>query len=395
VKLAGRVARIGESATLQVSRRAAELVRQGIEVIDFGAGEPDFDSPASAVEAARRALAEGFTRYTPALGTPELREALAERLAARYGAPWRASDVGVTVGAKGALFELALALFEAGDEVVLPAPYWVSFPEQIRFAGARPVTVPMTAADGFRIHAEPLVEQLGERTRAVLVNSPCNPTGGIIDAADLRRLAAACAERGVLLVSDETYERFHYDGAPHASVAALARDFPDTVVLVGSFSKTWAMTGWRLGYVFAPRPVLAAVANIQSHATSNPTSFAMVGALAALTGAEAEVEAMIAEYQSRRDLLIPRLNAIPGLSCRPPAGAFYAFPDVTDLYGDRVIGSVALAEYLLEEARVAVVPGAAFGDDQHLRLSFACSRGQIERGVERMAEALVALTPRV
>jgi aspartate aminotransferase len=303
--------------------------------------------------------------------------------------------VGVTVGAKGALFELALALFEAGDEVVLPSPYWVSFPEQIAFAGATPVTVPTSAADGFRIHAEPLIERLGDATRAVLVNSPCNPTGGVMEAADLLLLAEACAERGILLISDETYERFHYDGAPHASVAALARDFPETVVLVGSFSKTYAMTGWRLGFVFAPRQVLAAVGDIQSHATSNPTSFAMVGALAALAEAEPEVEAMIAEYQARRDLLIPRLNAIHGVSCRRPPGAFYAFPDVTDLYGDRVIGSVALAEHLLEEARVAVVPGAAFGDDQHIRISFACSRRQLERGVVRMAEALMALTPRV
>jgi aspartate aminotransferase len=395
VKLARRVSRIGESATLKVSRRAAELVRRGVEVIDFGAGEPDFDSPAPAVEAARKALADGFTRYTPALGISELREALAERHRRRYGSPWGAGDVGVTVGAKGALFELALALFEAGDEVVLPSPYWVSFPEQIAFAGATPVTVPTSAADGFRIHAEPLIERLGDATRAVLVNSPCNPTGGVMEAADLLLLAEACAERGILLISDETYERFHYDGAPHASVAALARDFPETVVLVGSFSKTYAMTGWRLGFVFAPRQVLAAVGDIQSHATSNPTSFAMVGALAALAEAEPEVEAMIAEYQARRDLLIPRLNAIHGVSCRRPPGAFYAFPDVTDLYGDRVIGSVALAEHLLEEARVAVVPGAAFGDDQHIRISFACSRRQLERGVVRMAEALMALTPRV
>jgi aspartate aminotransferase len=395
VKLAERVSWIGESATLRVSRRAGELVRRGVEVIDFGAGEPDFDSPGVAVEAARRALAEGFTRYTPALGIPRLREALAGRYARDHGAPWGAGDVAVTVGAKGALFELALALFEEGDEVVLPSPSWVSFPEQIRFTGARPVAVPTSAADGFRIHAEALVERIGPRTRAVLINSPTNPTGGIVGRGDLARLAAACAERGVFLISDETYERFCYEPEGHASVAELAGEHPETVILVGSFSKTYAMTGWRLGYLFAPPPVLDAVADIQSHATSNPTSFAMVGALAALEGAEADVAAMIEEYRARRDLLVPRLNAIPGMSCQPPSGAFYAFPDVGGLFNDRVVGSVALAEHLLEEVGVAVVPGEAFGNDDHIRISFACSRAVLERGVDRMTEAFAALTPRV
>jgi len=395
MKLARRTSRIGESATLKVSRRAAELARQGIEVIDFGAGEPDFGTPGPAVEAARRALAEGFTKYTPVLGIPKLREALARRYHERWGAPWSGGDVGVTIGAKGGLFELALALFDEGDEVVLPTPAWVSFAEQIRFAGAEPVEVPTAPGDGFRIHAEPLLEAIGERTRAVLVNSPCNPTGGVIGADDLARLAAGCAERGVLLIADETYERFVYDGAEYASAAALAPEYRDTIVLVGSFSKTWAMTGWRLGWVFAPPAVLEPLGQIQSHATSNPTSFAMVGALAALAECEPDVERMIAEYQVRRDLLIPKLNDLPGVSCRPPAGAFYAFPDVGDLYHDRVVGSVALAEYLLDEVRVAVVPGAAFGGDDHLRISFACSRASLDRGLERMAEALAALTPRV
>ncbi|HEX2163886.1 MAG TPA: pyridoxal phosphate-dependent aminotransferase [Thermoanaerobaculia bacterium] len=395
MKLAARTSRIGESATLRVSRRAGELARQGVEIVDFGAGEPDFASPPVAVEAARRALAEGFTRYTPALGIPRLREALAARYARDHGAPWTAGDVAVTVGAKAALFELALALFDDGDEVVLPSPSWVSFPEQVRFAGARPVPVPTSAADGFRLHAEPLVEAIGPRTRAVLINSPCNPTGGIVGADDLARLAAACAERGVLLVADETYERFCYEPEGHASVAALARDLPETVVLVGSFSKTYAMTGWRLGYLFAPPPVLRAVADVQSHATSNPTSFAMVGALAALEGAEPEVAAMIEEYRARRELLIPRLNALPGVSCRPPSGAFYAFPEVSACFRPRLEDSMAMADYLLEKAGVAVVPGAAFGAEGHIRLSFACSRADLARGVDRMAEALAALTPRV
>ncbi len=395
MRLAQRVSRISESATLKVARRAKELARLGIDVIDFGPGEPDFDSPAVAVEAARRALAEGFTRYTPAAGIPELREALAERYARRWGAAWGPADVAVTVGAKGALFQLALARFESGDEVVLPTPAWVSFEEHIRFTGATPVAVPLSSEDGFRIHADALIERFGDRTRAVLVNSPSNPTGGVIGHADLERLARACAERGIVLIADETYERFVYGPEGHASVAPLSGELRDTLVLVGSFSKTWAMTGWRLGYLFAPPPLLAAVLDIQSHAVSNPTSFAMKGALAALDGAEDDVARMIDEYRARRDLLIPRLNALAGISCVPPAGAFYAFPDVSGCYREGAADSVAFAEYLLEEARVAVVPGAAFGDDDHVRISFACSREALARGLERIAEALATLAPRV
>ncbi len=387
MRLAGRVSRIGESATLKVTRRAAELRAQGVDVVDFGAGEPDFQSPPVAVEAARQALADGFTKYTPSSGIPKLREALAERFHRDYGSPWQGGDTLVSVGGKAALFELALALFDDGGEVVLPSPCWVSFPEQIRLAGAEPVMVPTSPEDGFRIHADPLIEALSDRTRAVLVNSPSNPSGGMIEAADLRRLVAACAERGVLVISDETYERFVYEGN-HASVAALAAEYPETVVLVGSFSKTYAMTGWRVGYALGPRSVLGPVADIQSHATSNPTSFAMVGALAALREAEPDVDRMIAAYRERRDFLIPRLNEVPGFSCRPPAGAFYAFPHVAEAYEEGRWGSVAFAELLLDEAAVAVVPGAAFGADDHVRISFACSTETLERGLARMCELL-------
>jgi aspartate aminotransferase len=387
VHLSARAAAIGESATLRVARRAAELKAQGVALVDFGAGEPDFDSPGVAVEAARQALADGFTRYTAASGTPELRRGLAEWARARYRAPWTAQQVVVTVGAKAALFQLALALFEAGQEVVLPAPCWVSFAEQIGFAGARPVLVPACRSDGFRIHAGPLIEAVTERTRAILLNSPCNPTGGVISAGELRQIVGFAAERGLVVISDETYESFVY-GQPHASAGALAAEFPDTVVLVGSFSKTYAMTGWRIGYLMGPPAVVRAVENIQSHATSNPTSFAMVGALAALNGAARAVEEMIAEYQARRDLLIPGLNQLPGFSCQPPGGAFYAFPDVSAAYRPGRQGSTEFAEFLLEQARVAVVPGAAFGADDHIRISFACSRAQLSAGLERMAAVL-------
>jgi aspartate aminotransferase len=385
--LSRRAAAIAESATLRVTRRAAELRARGVPVVDLGAGEPDFRSPAVAVEAGRRALAEGFTRYTPGSGLPALREALAESFQNRYGAPWQPADSVVTVGGKAALFELALALFEEGHEVVLPSPCWVSFPEQIRFAGAEPVLVPTKGDDGFRIHAGPLLEAVTPRTRAILLNSPCNPTGGVIAAEDLRQVVAFAAERGLLVISDETYERFVYEG-PHASAASLAAEFPDTVVLVGSFSKTYAMTGWRIGFLLGPNPVVQAVENIQSHATSNATSFAMVGALEALRHAGPEVETMIAEYRARREIIADGLNRIPGFQCQPPLGAFYAFPRVADCFGPGRETAGALAEYLLEEAAVAVVPGSAFGADEHLRLSFACSRATLEEGLKRIAAAL-------
>lgn len=388
MQLSGRVARISESATLRVSRRASELRAAGVDVVDFGAGEPDCDSPVVAVEAARRALAEGFTRYTPTAGIPALRRALAERYTRDFGAPWSSADTLVTVGGKGALFEVALALFEEGQEVVLHTPAWVSFAEQIRFAGAEVVEVATDGADGFTIHAERLIAALGPRTRAVILNSPCNPTGGTISAADLRRLVEECARRGVLVISDETYERFVYGGAPPVSAAALAAEFPDTVVLVGSFSKTYAMTGWRLGYLLGPRPLVEAAACIQGHATSNPTSFAMVGALAALEGAESDVRAMIAEYEARRDLLVDRLNSIAGVSCLAPRGAFYVFPDVSASYREGRSGSLEFAERLLEEEAVAVVAGEAFGSDRHVRISFACSRAALDEGARRIERFL-------
>jgi aspartate aminotransferase len=388
MRLSRRVRRIGESATLRASRRASELKAKGVEVVDFSAGEPDFASPSVAVEAARRALADGFTKYTPNAGIPGLRRAIAERYRGEFGAPWTAADTLVTVGGKGALFESALTLYEEGDEVVLHTPSWVTFAEQIRFAGAEVVEVATGGSDGFAIHADALLAAITDRTRAVILNSPCNPTGGTIAADDLRALVEGCARRGILLLADETYERFVYDGAPTLSVASLAAEFPETVVIAGSFSKTYAMTGWRLGYLVGPRELVDAAGRIQSHATSNATSFAMVGALAAMEGAEADVRAMVAEFEARRDFLVPRLDALPGVSCRTPGGAFYAFPDVSSHFGPDLPGSVEFAERLLDEEAVALVAGEAFGSDRHVRISFACSRATLEEGLARLERFL-------
>ncbi len=389
--LAARTRRIGESATLRVARRAAELKAQGADVVDWGAGEPDFPSPRVAVEAVARAMEAGLTRYTAVAGLPNLRERIARRYEQEYAAPWSGADVLVTVGAKAALFELALALFEEGTEVLLHSPSWVTLAAQARFAGARVVEVPTRGEDGFAVPAREVVSRMGPATRAVILNSPCNPTGGIIAEPELREIVRAAAERGVWVIADETYERFVYDGARFPSAAALARDYPETVVLVGSFSKTYAMTGWRLGYLLGPRNIVQACTEIQGHATSNPTSFAMAGALAALEAAEADVQQMLAEYQRRRDFLVPRLNCMPGLSCLFPAGAFYAFVDVGAWIGNGIPSNDAFAERLLEEERVALVPGSAFGSDRHVRISFACSRSELERGLERLERFVAKL----
>ncbi len=367
-----------------MTRRALELRQRGVDVVDFGAGEPDFASPGCAVAAAHEALDQGFTKYTASSGIPELRKALADRYRSDFGAPWQLPDTLVSVGGKGALFEVALALFEEGEEVVIPTPAWVSFAEQVKLAGAEVVGVPTEGSDGFSIHAEPVVAALSERTRAVILNAPSNPTGGVISAADRRRIIEECAARDIVVISDETYERFVYDGFQAGSAAELAAEFPQTVAVIGSFSKTYAMTGWRVGYLLGPRELVEAAGRIQGHATSNPTSFAMKGALAALGGAEEDVKAMVAEYQVRRDFLIPRLNALPGISCASPKGAFYAFPDVSScLRGD--LGSpTELAEKLIDEEAVALVAGEAFGSDRHVRISFACSRERLDEGLKRI-----------
>jgi aspartate aminotransferase len=376
---------------MRVSRRAEELRAQGQDIVDLSAGQPDVPSPRSAVEAVHRALDAGHTKYTAAAGLMDLRKAIAERYRQSFTVPWQPADVVVTVGAKAALFELISVLIDDGDEAVLPSPAWVSFEEQIRFAGGTPVTVPMRAENRFRIEAAPLIAAMTEKTRLVLVNSPCNPTGGVISAGELRLLAEVCAARGAVLLCDETYECFLYDGAAHASGAALAKDLPETVVVVGSFSKTYSMTGWRLGWAAGPREVIKKAIELQSHATSNPTTFAMYGALEALKSAKPDVDAMLERFTRRRKFVVDALGRLPGVSCLPPDGAFYAFFDVSALYRPGMEGSMPLAEYLLEEAKVALVPGLAFGADAYLRLSFATSMEQLEKGLGRMAEALARL----
>ncbi len=384
MRLSTRVHGLVESATLAISQRARELSAEGVDVVNWSAGEPDFASPAEAVEAARRALAEGKTRYAACAGLPELRQVLTRDLARRYQAPWSADELVVTVGGKAALFETALALCDAEAEAVIPTPCWVTFPEQVKLAGGKVVEVPLEFSSGFQLAAADVIGRCTSRTRMVLLNSPSNPTGSVLSAGELRAIVEHCAEREIFVVCDETYERFVYGTEPFTSGAALAREFPETIVLIGSFSKAHAMTGWRLGFVAGPEPVVRAVKTIQGHATSNATTFAMWGALEVFADAETRLAAMRSQYLRRRDVLVAGLNELPGVECRVPDGAFYAFPRVAGLFDEEVIGSAALATKFLERSAVAVIPGIAFGADDHIRISFACALARIEEGLERL-----------
>lgn len=392
LRFASRLSRIQASPTLQVLRRARELAAQGIDVIDFGPGEPDFITPALIREAAKAAIDAGFTKYTDSSGMPELRSALAASYQRRYGVSISPSQVIAGTGGKQELFNLMLAFLGPGDEAVIPSPYWVSFPQQVLLAGGTPVFAPLDARDGFRPTAEAIESALTEKTRLVILNSPSNPTGAVIRRDDLRDIVELCHSRNVLLIYDETYDYFVYDGEQHVSAAEWIEEFPETIVIVNSMSKTWAMTGWRLGFAIGHPETIRVIGNIQSHSTSNPSSIAQKAAIAALEGGEESIHVMLRAYQERREWLLRVLEEVPGFHCEPPGGAFYVFPRVSELYGrEGVTDSVSFAAFLLEHARVAVVPGEAFGNDEHIRISYATSLETLAQGITRIREAIEPL----
>src|SRR5690606_21844468 len=362
--------------------RARVLKARGVDVIDLSVGEPDADTPEAIKEAAVRALAAGRTKYTPAAGLPELREAIAEKLARVNGLPYRAENVLVTVGAKHAIFLALQALCNPGDRVLIPAPYWVSYADQASLVDAEPVILPTREEDGFKLRPEVLSEAV-QGARVLILNSPHNPTGAVYTPEELAALAEA---PGCWVISDEIYEPFVYDGARNESLLRLKPELQERAVVINGFSKAYAMTGWRLGYAAGPQPLVAAMTTLQSHATSNATTFAQVAAIEALQGSQASVETMVRTFRERRDLLLAGLRRLPGLSCPTPQGAFYLFPKVSGLFGRTWRGQVIqssqqLAELLLEGAATATVPGTAFGTEGYLRLSYAAS-------TERLAEAL-------
>lgn len=384
-----RVSRIQPSPTLAVMNRAAEIAAGGVDVVDFGPGEPDFITPASVCEAGKRAIDEGRTKYTNAVGCDALRDAIAENYNRRYGTKLVRKNVIAGSGGKQEIFNFVLALVENGDEVIVPSPYWVSFPDQILFAGGSPVFAPLSEKHGFRPRLEDLEPFFSEKTRGLILNSPSNPTGAVIAERELERIVEFCVERGVFLLYDETYEFFLYDGQTHASAIRWFERYPENILIVNSMSKTWAMTGWRLGYGIAHPEIVAAAAKIQSHSTSNPSSISQYAAIEALRSGGGEVQKMLSAYRERRAWLLDALASIPGMDCGHPDGAFYVFPSVRAFYGKRSIhDSTSFANFLLDEARVAVVPGAAFGNDDHVRISYATSLERIEEGVRRIREAV-------
>lgn len=393
LKAASRLSRRAEgirpSPTLALSRTLAEMRASGADVVDLGVGEPDFPTPAFVKDAGIAAIRADRTRYTDTPGEPALREAVAEKFR-RRGASIEPAQVIVTAGGKQALFEACQVLFEEGDEVLFSAPYWVSFPEMVRLAGATPAPAPARRENGFRPALEDFLPAASERTRGLILNSPNNPTGAAIESAELARILAWAKERDVFVLYDECYELFLYDGRRHATPAESWTEHHDHVLVSGAASKTFAMTGWRLGWAVAPKRVVAAMAAYQSHSTSNASSISQAAALAALRErdeADASVSEMLNEYAHRRTMIAAALNAIPGVECPAPDGAFYAFADVSALYPRTgTTGSAEFAGRLLEATGVAAVPGIAFGDDRYLRFSFAASRDEIRKGMERFAE---------
>ncbi len=396
--LSRAVRQITPSMTIGMDDRARTLQRQGVEVISFAAGEPDFDTPEPIKQAAITAIQEGFTKYTSPAGILELRQAIAAKLRSDYGASYEPAEIVVTAGGKPAFYFAFLALCEPGDEVLVPIPAWVSYVEQIQLAGARPVAVPTSAAEAWQPLPDRVAPLITPRTRAIVLNSPHNPTGTIYTRETLAGLAALAERHGFYLLSDEIYETMVYDGGKHLCVPAEWPEARDRIVLLNSMSKTYAMTGWRLGYAVAPKPIADGITALQGHLAGNPNSIAQKAALAALTQ-RVDLAGMVAEYDRRRRYVVERLNNMPGITCGTPRGAFYAFPDVRGVLASGSGGggpatSLALADHLLERAHVALVPGEAFGAPGFVRISYATSMARLEQGLDRIAETVGALAAR-
>ncbi|HSN03715.1 MAG TPA: pyridoxal phosphate-dependent aminotransferase [Nitrospira sp.] len=398
MKLAARVSRITPSPTLAMTATAKAMAAQGIDVVDFSSGEPDFDTPEPVKAAAESAIRAGFTKYTPSSGIDELRQAIIDKLQTELGLRYEKPQILVSCGAKHSLYNLAEALLEAGDEVIIPTPYWVSYADQALLNDATPVLLPTREDQGYAINPDELQRLVTPRTKAIIVNSPCNPTGATYDRRTLEGIAEIAVKHKILIISDEIYEKVLYDGARHLSIATLSPEVAAQTVIINGVSKAYAMTGWRIGYAAGPKDLLTAMANIQSQSTSNPCSISQKAAVAALRVGNPFTVKMVEEFDRRRKVMVERLNGIPGISCRLPGGAFYAFPNIRGVLGRRGPGGVldsptALANHLLKDAHVAVVPGEPFGSAEHIRLSYATSMEAIIKGLDRIATAVGKLTP--
>jgi aspartate aminotransferase len=390
--LSERAKRIKPSPTLAMDTKAKAMKAEGADIVNFGVGEPDFDTPDNIKEAAIRAIREGFTKYTPVGGIDSLKDAIIEKFRKDNGLDYAREEVIVSCGAKHSLYNIAQALYGPGDEVIIPAPYWVSYPEQVLLNDATPVLVRTYEEDSFMLTPEALGEHVTKRTKALILNSPSNPTGLTYTRKALEGIAEVVLRNNLYVVSDEIYEKLLYDGAEHVSIASLGREIKQRTIVVNGLSKSHAMTGWRVGYTAGSKELVKAMTNIQSQSTSNPTSIAQKAALEALTGPQDFIGTMRAEFDRRRKFLVGELNSMALVRCLMPTGAFYAFPNTSGLYGRGGIKSSSdLAMYLLEEAGVALVPGDAFGDDGHIRISYATSMEDIKKAMGRIKKAVQSI----
>ena len=393
--LADRLKTLAPSPTLAMQAKAKAMRAEGIDVISFGAGEPDFDTPRRIKDAAIRALEQGQTKYTEVGGIPELRVAVCQKFKRDNGLAYAPDEVTVSCGAKHTLYNIFMALVNPGDEVLIPRPYWVSYPEQVRLLGGVPVAIDTPESTGFDLDPEMLRKAVTPRTKMIVLDSPGNPTGAVFSPAALAEVAKLAVERDLWIISDECYEALTYEGR-HVSIASLGADVKVRTIVVNTCSKAYAMTGWRIGYAAGPKPVIKAMTDVQSQVTSNPTSVAQWAAVEALAGPQDEVAVMVGEFDRRRRAIIAGLNGVPGIRCVMPRGAFYAFPNVSGLYGKRAKGGVLrgsadVCAFLLDEARIATVAGVDFGSDAHIRLSYATGLETIEKGVARMDAAVRTL----
>lgn len=396
-RLAERTTLIKPSVTLAIAAKAGKLRADGVDVVNFSAGEPDFDTPEHIKAAAVRALRDGMTKYTDVKGIESLREEVAQKYQREHGLRYRKEDVLVSCGAKHSLYNLLQAVVNPGDEVLIPAPYWVSYADMALLAGGAPKFISTDESTGFRITPDQLLSALTPRTRVFLINSPCNPTGATYGREELSALSSVLERHDCLIVTDDIYEKIVYDGLIVHNLVALCPALKERTLIVNGVSKTYAMTGWRIGFALGPGDVIAAAAKIQSQSTSNPTSIAQAAALEAIRGPQDAVTMMVGEFEKRRNAIVERMNAIDGIACRKPEGAFYVFPNISGLIhkngrGKKLESPCDVADYLLEEAKVAAVPGEDFGSREHIRFSYATSLEDIEKGTARIREAVGKLT---
>ncbi|MCM8800025.1 MAG: pyridoxal phosphate-dependent aminotransferase, partial [Candidatus Omnitrophica bacterium] len=382
MKLAKRISKISPSPTLSITAKAKRMQQEGIDVIGFGAGEPDFDTPLNIKEKAKTAIDKGFTKYTSTSGIKELKEAICEKLKKDNFLEYSPEEVIVCCGAKHAIFNAIMVLCDKDDEVILPVPYWVSYLEMIKIAQAKPVFINTDAKTNFKITPQQLKKAITSRTKLLILNSPSNPTGTIYEKKDLEEIADILVKKDVFCLSDEIYEKLIYDGKQHLSIASLGKDIKRLTILINGVSKAYSMTGWRIGYAAGPKEILQAMANLQDHSTSNPTSISQYASVEALRGNQKDLEIMRKVFEERRNFMLEKINAIKLLSCIKPQGAFYCWVNVKNLFGKRIDGkvikdSLSLADLLLTKAKVAVVPGCVFGDDNYIRLSYATSLDNI------------------